>query len=72
MGLPVQPLVADRRERRPDLPSTGLDLAVLVDNDVRDLADALTEAEDRKIVAEIDEIRDADGDPPPSPSPRRP
>lgn len=42
------------------------DLAALVENGIRDLDDAAKEAECRAKVAEIDEIRDADGAPPPS------
>lgn len=53
----------DRRRRADALPS---DLAALVDNDVRDLEDAEKEAEARKVVTEIDAIRNGDGAPPPT------
>lgn len=52
-----------RRERIASLPD---DLAALVDNDVRDLDDAESEATARATVARVDEIRNGDGDPPPS------
>lgn len=42
------------------------DLAVLVDNDYRELSEALAEAENRKIVREVDAVRDEDGAPAPS------
>lgn len=52
-----------RRKRVESLPG---DLAALVDNGVRDLGDAEAEARSREIVIRVDQIRDGDGDPPPS------
>ena len=54
------------KARTEALASLPADLAALVENNVRDLADATQEAKDRATVAEIDTIRDADGAPPPS------
>lgn len=42
------------------------DLRALVEAGSRDLDDALRETEHRRVVAEIDKLRDADGAPPPS------
>lgn len=53
----------ERRRRADALPN---DLAALVDNGVRDLDDAEREVQARKVVTEVDTIRNADGAPPPS------
>lgn len=54
------------RQRRKRVESLPGDLAALVDNGVRDLGDAEAEARSREIVTRVDQIRDGDGDPPPS------
>lgn len=58
---------AETEEARIDaLRALAPDLAVLVENNVRDLPSALAEAENRKIVRDIDEVRNAEGAPAPS------
>lgn len=49
-----------------ELRKISTDLAVLVDNGIRDLDDALREAKHRAAVREIDKARNADGAPPPT------
>lgn len=57
---------AETRKRRARSSVLPNDLAALVDSGVRDLDDAEKEAEARKVVTEIDAIRNGDGAPPPS------
>lgn len=58
--------VKSREAKLDELRKLAPDLAVLVDNEIRDLDDALEEAKLRAIVREIDEARNADGAPPPT------
>jgi hypothetical protein len=55
-----------REVKLAELRKLAPDLAVLVENDVRDLDDALKEAGYRAVVAEVDKIVTADGTPDPT------